>query len=334
MKLTRFRPVPALRTGRFSKTHAGRNNQGRITVRHHGGGHKRFHRKVRWGTNVKSGQILGFSYDPRRTARLASVLTTNNSGNSERSFILAAKGISVFSSVTAHNTVKNNVISSAENNGIRLRPGDTAPLSSFEAGDFLHAVQAYEGQRPLFARAAGTFCQVRSIGTHQSESWSSTSQSTSEAQKKEEVSIGRGVVRLPSGSQRLISTNVRASYGIVSSEGCRIARSGGSLATSDGSPSRPLPGKAGRTRWLGRRPTVRGTARNPVDHPHGGNSRGRPSVSFRGRLTKGGHSTRSPRRPSSSRILTPRVREGRILGGRGFFVVNSYVYIITTSIIV
>ncbi len=166
MKLTRFRPVSALRTGRSSKTHAGRNNKGRITVRHHGGGHKRSHRQVRWSSDDQSGQVLGFSYDPRRTARLASVLTTSESGHSGRSFILAAKGRSVFSSVTAHNNSKT---TSSENNGLRLRPGDSAPISSFEPGDFLHAVQAYEGQRPLFARAAGTFCQVRSIGTRDNE---------------------------------------------------------------------------------------------------------------------------------------------------------------------
>jgi ribosomal protein L2 len=243
MKLTRFRPVPALRTGRSSKVHAGRNNQGRITVRHHGGGHKRSHRQVRWGTHVKSGQILGFSYDPRRTARLATVLAKDSS---DVSFVIAAKGRSVFSSVTAH--TYNSSEKEVNGNGLRLRPGDSAAISSFEPGDFLHAVQANPGQRPLFARAAGTFCQVRSIGNEEGVSWSPNIQPISGDAKKIEKSTVIGVIRLPSGSQRHVSTIARASYGIVSGEGCRTARSGGSLLNSDGLASRPLPGKAGRTR--------------------------------------------------------------------------------------
>ena len=136
-----------------------------------------------------------------------------------------------------------------------LQPGDFAPFSYFEPGDFIHAVEAFPGQGAVFARAAGSFCQVRSVAQ--------------DNQTRAGSSVQYAKIRLPSGSQRLISLSARATFGVVA---------------STGADSKNLR-KAGRSRWLGWRPSVRGVAMNPVDHPHGGGqgktSGGRPSVTFK-----------------------------------------------------
>jgi large subunit ribosomal protein L2 len=140
-----------------------------------------------------------------------------------------------------------------------LSVGDLAPLSSFEVGDFIHSVEAFPGQGPVFARSAGTYCQFR--GQYSADQ-------TGEALGENALS-GKAKVRLPSGSVRLISLSSHAVLGSVGNS----AHNQRNLV------------KAGRSRWLGRRPSVRGVARNPVDHPHGGGqgktSGGRPSVTFK-----------------------------------------------------
>lgn len=239
MKLTRYRSVLSLRTGQ--KQFGGRNTTGQITVRHRGGGHKQAYRNVDWTRSNPKALVVGFEYDPQRNATLAKLY---HSTNSPYSYILASTGIKLFQEVFSY---ENHLDSSSQK---LLQPGDSAPLSFFETGDFLHAVQAFPGQNVVFGRSAGSFCQVRSLASNDS--------------KNEYAKI-----RLPSGSQRFIKLSASATLGVVASN------------TS----SRPKLYKAGQSRWLGRRPSVRGVAINPVDHPHGGGqgktSGGRPSVTFK-----------------------------------------------------
>jgi large subunit ribosomal protein L2 len=250
MKLSRFSSPFALRTGRNSKQNAGRGNSGRISVRHRGGGHKRLHRSVTWSASF-SGRVVGFFYDSRRSARVAQILSSAPStASSSYAFRLAAKGRTLFQDLTSAPSET-------------LRPGDVALLSRFEPGDFVHAVVDSSSSKATLARAAGSFCQVRSVGSSFSSAGSSAS----------------AVLRLPSGSHRLVPFSASATTGrVAASEDfyASFQKRGSNRKKPNGL------GKAGRSRWLGRRPTVRGVARNPVDHPHGGTSRGRPSVTFKG----------------------------------------------------
>lgn len=219
--------------------------------------------------------MVGFTYDPRRSARLAVVLNPTAIGNPQQrpySHILAAAGRSLFQPVRSHDPVK---IESGSSTFVEKlsppRPGDRVVIGRCEPGDFLHAVEPHANHGPRFARAAGCSVQVRAV----------------DAAASLGLKTGMVTVRLPSGAQRIIPAQSRASLGTVASQ----------------VKSSLLPGKAGRSRWLGRRPTVRGVAINPVDHPHGGNTAGgRPSVTFRGWPTKG-QPTRAPRR--QNRFLIP-----------------------------
>ena len=262
MKIRKFPSPSSLRTGNRSKQAAGRNNRGRITVRHQGGGHKQAHRHLDWGQTQSSfSQVAGFAYDPRRSAPLLHLIgytpESFSYSDGRPSYVIATAGVKPLQTVKVHqakNSTKDRSASAPRS------LGDVLPLSICEAGDFVHSVPRRDGGRPRFARAAGTYCQVISVGVKDSKEEIGTQASSSSV---ENTSL---VLRLPSGSQRTFKGNIPVTLGRVSSEGVR-----------------PTPlGKAGRARWLGRRPTVRGTARNPVDHPHGGNSRGRPSVTFKG----------------------------------------------------
>lgn len=250
MNITNYRSVRSLR--KVQSAFGGRNEQGKITVRHRGGGHKQAYRQIDWNRSHSNGLIVAFEYDPQRNAPLAKLF---HADSSTYSYILAPAGINLFQEVFTYEQK----FSVAK----LLRTGDSAPISFFEAGDFIHAVEAFPGQGPIFGRSGGTFCQVRSF--EQSDLTFNTI--------KEPTYYAK--VRLPSGSLRLISFFARATLGTVSTK-----------VSSD----KHL-GKAGRTRWLGWRPTVRGVARNPVDHPHGGGqgktSGGRPSVTFKSWPTKG-----------------------------------------------
>ena len=176
------------------------------------------------------------------------------------SFILAPKGIKIFDKLKTINEMRKNLY---------LMVGDCTMLYNFEAGDFVHNVEPLKKQQPLFARAAGTFCQVL-----------------------QQYSNKYVALRLPSGSQRLCSNQGKATLGILSNEKhhLRILK------------------KAGASRHLGIRPRVRGVAMNPIDHPHGGGqgktSGGRPSVTPQGRPTKG-QPTRK-RKQKNLLILTQR----------------------------
>ncbi len=259
---TRYRSVLALRTG--LKTFAGRNSIGQITIRHRGKGHKQAFRSIDWTRTNEKAVVVGFEYDPQRSASLAKLYHNSTANSTQFSYILAPSGMKLFQEVYSYNKIK-------QVNKL-LQPGDSAPLSFFETGDFIHGVEAFPGQGAIFGRSAGSFCQVRSLSQ---EITALPINPATDFDKCTHQPKHFVKVRLPSGSQRLISFSSRATLGVVGSKEVSIKNFG----------------KAGRIRWLGWRPSVRGVARNPVDHPHGGGqgktSGGRPSVTFKSWLTKG-----------------------------------------------
>lgn len=264
MKFSKYKPsykkLSALRH------FAGRNNMGRITVRHQGGGHKQMYRNIDWLRTQDQGIVTNFEYDPNRSAYLAKIYhqKLNNNTNEEKSFsyILAPKGLKIFDKIVSIKERTKNIL---------FHTGDSSILANFEFGDLLHNVENIPGKGGLFARSAGTFCQVLQSPT-----------ATSKYLR----------LRLPSGSQRLVPIEARATVGVVSNEEHILKNLK----------------KAGRSRWLNKRPSVRGVAMNPVDHPHGGGQGktkgGRPSVTPYSWPTKG-QPTRNPRKKNML-ILTPR----------------------------
>jgi large subunit ribosomal protein L2 len=198
----------------LSKT-GGRNNKGRITTRHHGGGHKRRYRKIDF-KRVKDGvpaKVAGIEYDPNRSARIALLHYVDGA----KAYILAPQGLRPGALVES-------------GPGADIKPGNALPLQAIPTGTVVHAVELKPGQGAKMARSAGSGVQlVAKDGAH-------------------------AVLRLPSGEMRRVLLTCRATVGQVGNTDHANTQSG----------------KAGRSRWLGRRPTVRGTAMNPVDHPHGG----------------------------------------------------------------
>ena len=262
MKLAKHKSIRQKTVGLVKK--AGRNNLGRITVRHQGGGVKQAYRFIDWSRTLTGGVVTNLEYDPNRSTYLARLTypeeEQQNKKSGGHSYILAPKGLKVFDTLQTILDNRKNFL---------LRTGDVSVLANFEVGDFIHCVEAIPNQGALYARSAGTFCQVL--------------QSASTKYVK---------LKLPSGSQRLFSPLSKATYGILGREEHN---------------QRNIE-KAGRNRWLNIRPTVRGVAMNPVDHPHGGGQGktkgGRPSVTPGSRPTKG-QPTRSPRKKNNL-ILTPR----------------------------
>ncbi len=252
MKFSKYKP--SLKKLSALKHFAGRNNRGKITVRHQGGGHKQLYRYIDWKRTIDQGIVTNFEYDPNRSGRIAKIFHLNNKNESENtsfSYILAPKGLKIFEKVISINSRTKNVL---------FHIGDSSILANFEFGDLIHNVENIPGKGGLFARAAGSFCQILQT-----------------------PSLNHVRVRLPSGSQRLISINSKGTLGVVSNEEhIHINLK-----------------KAGRSRWLNKRPSVRGVAMNPVDHPHGGGQGktkgGRPSVTPYARPTKG-QPTRNPRK--------------------------------------
>lgn len=260
LKLTKYKPLVKKQIG--LRKSAGRNNLGRITVRHQGGGVKRSYRLIDWSRKADSGIVTNLEYDPNRTSYIAKLTYMNSSENQDlkHSYILAPKGLKIFDKLQTILNDQTNFV---------LRVGDVSKLINFEVGDFVHCVEAVPGQGAIYARAAGTFCQVL------------------QSSKVNYVKL-----KLPSGSQKLFPSTAKATLGILGRE---------YLFQENLE-------KAGRNRWKNKRPTVRGVAMNPVDHPHGGGQGktkgGRPSVSFKSRITKG-QPTRSPRKKNIL-ILSPR----------------------------
>ncbi len=222
----------------------GRNNQGRITTRHVGGGHKHHYRIIDFKRNKIDipAVVERIEYDPNRTANIALILFKDG----ERRYIIAPKGIT-----------QGQEILSAETTAVK--PGNCMPLRNIPLGTTIHCVELKPGKGAQLARSAGASCQLV-------------------AREGAYVTI-----RLRSGEMRKIMADCKAVVGEVSNSEHNLT----SL------------GKAGAKRWRGVRPTVRGVAMNPVDHPHGGGegrtSGGRHPVSPWGMPTKG-YKTRKNKR--------------------------------------
>ncbi len=222
----------------------GRNNNGRITTRHIGGGHKQHYRVVDFKRDKDGipGKVERLEYDPNRTAHLALVLYADG----ERRYIIAPKGVSAGSPIH----------SGAESD---IKPGNAMKLRDIPVGSTVHCIEMKPGKGAQIARSAGTSAQLI-------------------AREGSYVSV-----RLRSGETRNIHIECKATIGTVSNSEHSLRKLG----------------KAGATRWRGVRPTVRGVAMNPVDHPHGGGegrtSGGRHPVSPWGTPTKG-YKTRSNKR--------------------------------------
>ncbi len=232
----------------------GRNNQGRVTVRHRGGGHKRLYRIIdfardKWGVPAR---VVSKEYDPNRSAWI----TLLHYADGEKRYILSPLNLEVGS-----------VVEAGEN--VEARVGNALPLKKIPVGTLVHCVEFYPGSKGKLARAAGTACQVMAIEG------------------------GYARLRLPSGEIRLFSQDCMATVGQV-----------GNIDHKN-----VVHGKAGRVRHLGIRPTVRGTAMNPVDHPHGGGEGrhyvGGPPRTFSGKPAKGVR-TRKPNKPSDKLIVSRR----------------------------
>lgn len=261
MKLSKYNSINFFNNKKKkNKKFAGRNNQGRITVRHQGGGHKQNYRKISWERDNLENIVVNFEYDPKRTAFLAKLCKKEQSDEIKQktrkekdsfSYILAPKGLKVFDRVQTINEKKNN---------INILPGDSSVLYNYEPGDLIHAVESFPGKGAVFARSAGTSCQVL-----------------------QHFSLNYAKLKLPSGGQRYVSLKGKGTLGVIGREDHY---------------KRNLK-KAGRNRWLNKRPSVRGVAMNPVDHPHGGGQGktkgGRPSVTPKAWPTKG-QPTRNPRK--------------------------------------
>ena len=235
--------------------HAGRNSQGKITVRHHGGGHKRQYRIIDFRRDKDGipGRVATIEYDPNRSANIALIHYVDG----EKRYILAPKGLKV-----------GQLIESGENADIKS--GNALPLGNIPIGTVIHNVELKPGRGGQLARSAGAEAQI----------------------------LGRegkySLVRLASGEVRLILTTCRATVGQVGNIEHELVRVG----------------KAGRSRWKGIRPTVRGSVMNPNDHPHGGGE-GRTPIGRKSPMSPWGKKTlgfktRTRNKPSDKYIVRKR----------------------------
>jgi large subunit ribosomal protein L2 len=251
-------PVKALTEGLSKK--GGRNNTGRITAFHRGGGHKRSYRMVDF-KRVKFdavGTVERLEYDPNRTAWIALIKYEDG----ELAYIVAPQRLGA----------GDKVISSL--NGADVKPGNTMPLERMPVGTIVHNIELKPRKGGQVARSAGAYAQY--VGRDS----------------------GWAILRLNSGEQRRVHGTCLATVGAVSNQD----HANTSL------------GKAGRNRWLGRKPVNRGVTMNPVDHPHGGGegrtSGGRHPVSPWGKPTKGKR-TRSNKATDKFIVRSRHVKKGR-----------------------
>jgi large subunit ribosomal protein L2 len=238
------------------KRQAGRNNAGRISVRHQGGGHKRRLRDVDFSYNKKDipARVETIEYDPYRTGFISRVVYADG----ERRYVLAPKDVKVGDTFLVGENVP-------------VKPGNRLPLGKIPSGTFVYNVELKLGAGARLARSAGNYAEVVAHDA------------------------GYTQLKLPSTEIRRVSDLCYASVGAVGNEESRLVNYG----------------KAGRSRWKGIRPTVRGTAMNPVDHPHGGGEgrqgRGlRRAKSLWGRPTGKGQKTRTPKKYSNVFIVSRR----------------------------
>jgi len=214
VEVTRSTPEKSL-TGPKPKT-GGRNNQGRITTRHIGGGHKQAYRNIDFKRYDKDGipaKVAHIEYDPNRTARIALLHYLDG----EKRYIVAPKDLK-----------QGDLIESGADADIK--PGNNLPLRNIPVGTLVHAVEMRPGGGAKLGRSAGTSIQLV-------------------AREGKNATL-----RMPSGEMRMVDIRCRATVGEV----------------GNAEQSNINWGKAGRTRWKGVRPTVRGVVMNPIDHPHGG----------------------------------------------------------------
>jgi len=214
---------------------AGRNNQGRITVRHQGGGHKRKYRIIDFKRNKDGiiGRVATIEYDPNRSANIALI----NYADGEKRYIIAPQNLKV----------GDQIVSGADAD---IKIGNALPLEKIPVGTTIHNIELKPGKGGQLVRAAGTSAQL----------------------------LGRDgefvIVRLSSGETRRIHNVCRATIGQVGNQDHELLNIG----------------KAGRSRWLGIRPTVRGSVMNPNDHPHGGGE-GRAPIGRKAPVTPWGKPT-------------------------------------------
>lgn len=225
----------------------GRNNLGRVTVRHQGGGHKRLLRQINFKFNYSTGFLKTIEYDPNRSGFIG---LFEDHKTKENHYILVTNGVSVFSKIE---------VASKNSKEVPVKDGNVVFLKQLPIGVFLNNLELIPGKGAQLIRSAGSSAQLM--------------------QQYKDYSL----VKLPSGEKRLFSNNCKCVVGRMSN-----------LHHQDQNL-----GKAGRARWLNKRPVVRGVAMNPIDHPHGGGegktAGGRPSVTPWGKLTKG-QGTRKKRR--------------------------------------
>ncbi|HYE23545.1 MAG TPA: 50S ribosomal protein L2 [Candidatus Paceibacterota bacterium] len=238
------------------KNQAGRNNAGRITTRHQGGGHKRRLRNVDFTYAKKDipARVETIEYDPYRTGFIARVVFADG----ERRYVLAPKDVKVGDTFIVSEKAP-------------VKPGNRMPLGRIPSGTFVYNIELKVGAGARLARSAGNYAEVVAHDA------------------------GYAQLKMPSSEIRKVSDLCWASIGSVSNENSRLVKYG----------------KAGRSRWKGIRPTVRGTAMNPVDHPHGGGEgrqgRGlRRAKSMWGKPTGKGQKTRTPKKYSNVFIVSRR----------------------------
>ena len=248
------KPMKSLLSSKSNR--AGRNNDGRISVRHQGGGHKRRLRDVDFKYDKKNipARVETIEYDPYRTGFIARVVYADGA----RRYVLAPKEMKV-----------GDTFQVSEEAPIKI--GNRLPLGKIPSGTFVYNIEIQAGAGARIARSAGNYAEVVAHDA------------------------GYAQIKMPSTEIRKISEQAWASVGAVSNEEQRLQKYG----------------KAGKSRWKGIRPTVRGTAMNPVDHPHGGGEgkqgRGlRRAKSMWGKPTGKGQKTRTPKKYSNKFIVSRR----------------------------
>ena len=235
------------------KKNGGRNNQGRITVRHHGGGEKRKYRLIDFKRDKRDipGKVATIEYDPNRSANIALI----NYKDGEKRYIIAPKGLTVGTEIIAGENVD-------------IKVGNSLPIMNMPVGTVIHNIELKPGKGGELARSAGASAQI--LGRE-----------------------GRYVmVRLSSGEQRLVLGTCYATVGEVGNEDYELVKLG----------------KAGRSRHLGIRPTVRGSVMNPNDHPHGGGE-GRAPIGRKGPVTPWGKPAlgyKTRKRKASDKLIVRR----------------------------
>ncbi|MGC6532434.1 MAG: 50S ribosomal protein L2 [Flavobacteriales bacterium] len=234
----------------------GRNNQGRMTMRYRGGGHKRRYRIIDFKRDKHDmdAKVLTIEYDPNRSARIALVEYTDG----EKRYIIAPEGLTVGMSVKSGKTAIPEV-------------GHTMYLSDVPLGSMIHNIELYPGRGGQMVRSAGASAQLNARDGKYA------------------------IIKLPSGETRMVLVTCKATIGTVSNSEHMLTRSG----------------KAGRSRWLGRRPRVRGVVMNPVDHPMGGGE-GRASGGHprsRNGVPSKGYKTRSKTKASGRLIIERRKKK-------------------------